>query len=102
VHCKSLPAQEVRGLLTARKLLQSKNHDVEMSLRRVLRGLGQKVGRTTPRTFAARIHELVAGHPTLSTIAEALLAARGTLFEQWQKRRSACDPWPGRIAAFGC
>jgi transposase len=34
VHCKSLPAQEVRALLTARKLLQTKNHDVEISLRR--------------------------------------------------------------------
>jgi transposase len=33
VHCKSLPAQEVRAMLTARKLLQTKNHDVEMSLR---------------------------------------------------------------------
>src|SRR5690348_14944867 len=85
VHCKSLPAQEVRALLTARKLLQTKNHDVEMSLRGVLRGFGLKVGRTTPRTFASRIRELVAGHATLSTVAEALLAARNTLFEQWQK-----------------
>ena len=85
VHCKSLPAQEVRALLTARKLLQTKNHDVEMSLRWVLRGFGLKVGPTTPRTFAARIRELVAGHPTLSTVAEALLAARSTLFEQWQQ-----------------
>src|SRR6516162_2350316 len=85
VHCKSLPAQEVRALLTARKLLQTKNHDVEMSLRGVLRGFGLKVGPTTPRTFAARIRELVAGHPTLSTVAEALLAARSTLFEQWQQ-----------------
>src|SRR6266850_7972344 len=40
VHCKSLPAQEVRALLTARKLLQTKNHAVEMSLRGVLRGFG--------------------------------------------------------------
>jgi hypothetical protein len=48
VHCKSLPAQEVRALLTARKLLQSKTHDVEMSLRGVLRGFGLKVGPTTP------------------------------------------------------
>lgn len=31
VHCKSLPAQEVRALLTTRKLLQSKRHVVEMS-----------------------------------------------------------------------
>ena len=85
VHCKSLPAQEVRALLTARKLLQIKNHDVEMCLRGVLRGFGLKVGTTTPRIFAARIRELVAGHATLSVVAEALLAARGTLFEQWQK-----------------
>ena len=85
VHCKSLLAQEVRALLTARKLLQTKNHDVEMSLRGVLRGFGLKVGPTTPRTFATRVRELVAGHPTLSTVAEALLAARGTLFAQWQQ-----------------
>src|SRR5882672_6900315 len=85
VHCKSLPAQEVRALLTARKLLQTKNHDVEMSLRGVLRGFGLKVGRTTPRTFVSRIRELVAGHAMLSTVAEALLGARSTLFEQWKK-----------------
>src|SRR5271157_990942 len=85
VHCKSLPAQEVRALLTARKLLQTKNHDVEMSLRGVLRGFGLKVGPTTPRTFVGRIRELAAGHGTLSTVAEALLAARSTLFEQCQK-----------------
>lgn len=85
VHCKSLPAQEVRALLTARKLLLTKNHDVEMSLRGVLRGFGLKVGPTTPRTFASRVRELVAGHATLSTVAEAMLAAREALFGEWQK-----------------
>ncbi len=85
VHCKSLPAQEVRALLTARKLLQTKNHDGEMSLRGVLRGFGLKVGPTTPRTYVSRIRELVTGHTTLSAVAEAMLAARGTLFEEWQK-----------------
>jgi transposase len=85
VHCKSLPAQEVRALLTARKLLQTKNHDVEMCLRGVLRGFGLKVGATTPRNFASRIRELVAGHTTLSVLAEALLAARNSIFEQWQR-----------------
>jgi transposase len=35
VHCKSLPAQEVRALLTARKLIQGKLHDIEMSIRGV-------------------------------------------------------------------
>jgi transposase len=85
VHCKSLPAQEVRALLTARKLLQSKNHDVEMSLRGVLRGFGLKVGPTTPRTFPSRVRDLIAGHATLSMIAGAMLAARETLFGEWQK-----------------
>src|SRR5579862_2012798 len=51
VHCKSIAAQEVRALLTARRLLQGKLHDVEMSLRGVLRGFGLKVGATTPKTY---------------------------------------------------
>ena len=85
VHCKSLPAQETRALLTARKLVQSKHHDTEMSLRGILRGFGLKVGKTSPRTFASRVRELVAGHPTLLLVAEALLAARGALGEQLSK-----------------
>ena len=48
VHCKSLPAQELRALLTARKLVQGKRHDLEMSLRGVLRGFGLKVGLNRP------------------------------------------------------
>jgi transposase len=82
VHCKSVSAQETRALLTARKLLQSKHLDVEISLRGVLRGFGLKVGRTPPRSFAARIRELVEGHAILTVVAEALLAARETLGAQ--------------------
>src|SRR6516165_3410576 len=100
VHCKSLPAQEVRALLTARKLLQTKNHDVEMSLRGVLRGFGLKVGPTTPRTFPSRIRELVVGHATLSTLAEAVLAARSS--NNGRSWRSAFDHWRAKIAASSC
>jgi transposase len=82
VHCKSLPAQEARVLLTTRKLLQAKHHDVEMSLRGVLRGFGLKVGPTPPRSFSGRIREPVEGHPTLTAVAGALLAAREALGEQ--------------------
>jgi transposase len=85
VHCKSLPAQETRALLTARKLVQSKRHDMEMSLRGILRGFGLKVGVTTGRTFEGRVHELVAGHPTLLAVTEALLVARAALSEQLSK-----------------
>ncbi|WFU92085.1 hypothetical protein QA644_34950 (plasmid) [Rhizobium sp. CC1099] len=73
VHCKSLPAQEVRALLTARRFIQGKLHDIEMSLRGILRGFGLKVGPTTRRTYAARIRELIEGHPTLEAIAASLL-----------------------------
>jgi transposase len=82
VHCKSLPAQEVRALLTARRLLQAKRHDVEMSLRGILRGFGRKVEKTTPRLFESRIRELVEGRPTLSTIAAALLSARAVFADE--------------------
>jgi transposase len=84
VHCKSLPAQEVRALLTTRKLLQAKRQDVEMSLRGVLRGFGLKVGPTTPKTFADRVRDLVAQHDTLQTIAEALLKARAGLEQEFK------------------
>ena len=83
VHCKSLAAQETRALLTARKLVQSKRHDVEMSLRGILRGFGLKVGPTTPKRFEARIKELVVGHPSLQVIADALLAVRAVLLREF-------------------
>ena len=79
VHCKSLPAQETRAVLTARRLLQAKLHDVEMSVRGVLRGFGLKVGATTSKSFESRVRELAAGHPTLELITQALLSARSTL-----------------------
>jgi transposase len=46
VHCKSLPAQEVRALLSARKLVQAKLHDIEMSLRGIRK---RCAGPTCPR-----------------------------------------------------
>jgi transposase len=89
VHCKSMAAQELRAMLTARKLVQSKLRDVENHLRGILRGFGLKVGKTTARTFAGRIRELVAGHPNLEMIAQALLTVHAVLvreFNTFEKR----------------
>src|SRR5487761_456944 len=47
VHCKSPSAQEVRALLVARKQLQAKTRDVELSVRGLLRGFGLKVGEVS-------------------------------------------------------
>jgi transposase len=89
VHCKSMAAQETRVMLTARTLVQSKLHDVEASLRGLLRNFGLKVGRTTPMRFAGRIKELVAGHPSLEMIAGSLLLVHDVLlreFKNFEKR----------------
>ena len=41
VHVKTLQAQEIRALLTARKLLVAKLRDIESSTRGILRGFVQ-------------------------------------------------------------
>jgi transposase len=83
VHCKSLSAQEIRAMLTARKLIQNKLLDVENSLRGILRGFGLKVGKTTRTSFAGRIEELVEDHPNLQEIGKALLRARAVLLAEF-------------------
>jgi transposase len=85
VHGKSLPSQETRSLLVARKRLQGKLHDIELSLRGTLRGYGLKLGKTTAKTFENRVRTLVADHPTLTMIADALLRARDVLLEPFIK-----------------
>jgi transposase len=79
VHAKALPTQEVRALLTGRKLLAGKLQDVESGLRGVLRGFGLKVGQVSKGRYEARIRELVAGQPMLEALAEAMLRARSAL-----------------------
>jgi transposase len=84
VHCKSMSAQETRAILTARKLVDTKLHDVEMSLRGILRGFGLKVGKTTPTQFASRIRELVSGHANLQVIADSLLAIHAVSLREFK------------------
>lgn len=100
VHCKSMAAQEMRALLTARKLVQSKLLDVQMSLRGLLRGFGLKVGATTPSRFAGRIRDLVEGNATLEVIAAALLVVHETLRRElagFEKRVRSIARSDGRV-----
>jgi transposase len=89
VHAKSPGSQEVRALLVARKQLQHKLRDIELSIRGILRGFGLKVGKVTDNAFEARIRNLVTGHAMLEQITEAMLAARATLLEQFNKLHKA-------------
>jgi len=79
VHAKSASAQEVRSLLTARKLIQCKLLDIESGIRGVLRGFGLKVGTVSRGRFEARIRYLVDGHAMLETVVGSMLTARGAL-----------------------
>jgi transposase len=79
VPVKAPMAQEIRALLTARKLLIAKLRDVESSLR----GSRLKVGAVSKGKFAARIGELVAGQATLERVAEPLLRARAALCAEY-------------------
>ena len=79
VHAKSPATQEVRALLVARKLLQAKLLDVELSIRGILRGFGLKMGEVSKARFGARVRELVAGQAMLERIMEPMLRAREAL-----------------------
>jgi len=85
VHVKAVPAQEIRALLTGRKLLLGKLQDVELGIRGLLRGFGLKVGRVSKGRYEARIQELVTGHPMLEPVAAAMLQARASLRAEYGK-----------------
>jgi transposase len=83
VHCKSPPAQELRALLTGRKLLQTKLLDIELGIRGLLRGFGLKVGAISQGRFEARIRELIAGQAMLERVIEPMLHARESLSREF-------------------
>ena len=79
VHVKTLVAQEIRALLTARRLLLAKLCDLETSLRGILRGFGLKVGTISKLRFESRIGELAAGQTMLERVVEPVLRVHATL-----------------------
>lgn len=89
VHAKSANAQEVRALLTARKLIQAKLLDIESGIRGVLRGFGLKVGPISRGRFDLRVRELVAGQRTLEEAIGAMLCARAALETEFKRLHRA-------------
>ena len=74
VHVKSPACRSWRALLTARRLVLNKRRDVENGLRALLREAGLKVGTPSRKDFAARVRELAAADPVLSSLVEPLLS----------------------------
>lgn len=81
VHVKSALSQELRTLLTARKLLVAKLRDLDSGIRGLLRGFGLKVGQVGERSFPSRIRDLVEGL-SLEAVVEPLLRARSALMAE--------------------
>ena len=79
VHCKSVSAQEMRAILTARKAVQKAALDIEMSLRGVLRNFGLKMGKVSKGRYEARVRDLAVGNAMLETMSGALLRVRAGL-----------------------
>jgi transposase len=79
VHVKSEVSQELRALLTARKLLVGKVRDLDNGIRGLLRGFGLKMSLIGERAFAERARELVVGRAALEALIRPLLAARAAL-----------------------
>ena len=104
VHCKSMAAQEVRALLTARKLVQSKLYDIEMSLRGILRGFGLKVGADDVAAALRRASIIWStGQASLETVAQALLSVHAVALREFKSLREAgATDQPCRRRGFGC
>ncbi len=82
VHCKSVSAQEVRAILSARKAIQQNMIALEMSLRGLLRNFGLKVGAISRGRFEHRIRELAEGNAMLETATAPMLRARASFRQE--------------------
>ena len=74
VHVKSASCRSWRALLTARRMVLNKRRDVENGIRALLREVGLKVGTPSRKDFPARVRELAADDPVLSSLAGSLLS----------------------------
>jgi transposase len=86
VHVKSELSQELRALLTARKVLVGKLRDIDNGICGLLRGFGLKVGTVGERAFPARTRELAADQARPRAIPATPSASAS---ESGSRRRSA-------------
>jgi transposase len=82
IHCKSVSAQEVRVILSARKSIQQNMLALEMSRRGLLRNFGLKVGAISGGRFEHRIRELADGNAMLEMATAPMLHARASLRQE--------------------
>ena len=84
VHVKTVIAQELRFLLTARQTLVRKVIDIELAIRGMLRSFGLKMGKVQKRHFEARVRELAGDRPNLMLALRPMLKARLVLRTEYE------------------
>jgi transposase len=106
VRCKSVSAQEVRAVLSARKAVQQGFITLEMSLRGLLRNSGLKVGTNSRGQFEPQIRELAEGNPMLKAATKPMLSVRSALrreladLERHVRQRAQEDPVCRRVMSM--
>ncbi len=87
VHIKSRWAQEMRVLLTNRRMLSNQRQAIDNELRGILRNFGLKVGKVGRGRgkFAARVRELVAQAPSLEAMVAPMLTVRAVLVTEFER-----------------
>lgn len=86
VHVKSDESHRMRVLLGNRRLLKRKFLDIENAIRGTLKVFGVKLNKTTRGRFEQDLRDLLAdADPMLQALADGMLRARATLFEEFQK-----------------
>lgn len=96
VVMKSLDAQTLQLLLTARAQQISQREAIANDIRGLLRTFGHVIRRVCKGPFAIRVREAIDGNPTLSAIVEPLLAviAFGTCGCRALRHQVAADTRP--------
>lgn len=85
VHMKSIESQQLRDLLTSRRLLQSKTVDLELGMAGLLRSRGVSVPRCVAKDFEGSVRAAIAGSKDLRAVIGPLLAVRKLLRAEFQK-----------------
>lgn len=83
VHVKTIPSQEKRALLTARKFILRKLLDTESEVRGVLRNFGLKIGPVSKHNFEDRTLDLLHDSSYLTKIIRPILRARKVLLKEF-------------------
>jgi transposase len=85
VHMKSARCQQLRDLLTARRLLLTKAVDLEGAIAGILRTQGIRVASSRVKSFDATVRAAIGKSIPLRTIMIPLLTARAALRAQFSK-----------------